>query len=77
MQITYEIIDKDTANRIITETIDIKTLKTELVDIEKQIEDAEKEPDEITVPNESKLHNLGNLKYRQEEINELLTLING
>lgn len=65
-------INEDTLKRTTTEIINLIPLKKELVDIEAQLIELEKQPDEILVKNEIKFNTIQFLDIRKYEINKLL-----
>ena len=72
--ITYETISKDTLKKVTTteEIIDLKALKKELASLEIEKTALEKEPDEIMMPNDSKIFRQGVVDERIKEIQSLL-----
>ena len=73
MTVTYQ-KTKDTITKITSheEVFDVKKLNTELEEIEVQIKELEKEPDEITAPNDEKFMSIDMLNNRKNKIKELL-----
>jgi len=63
---------KDYLTRTTKEVIDLRPLKAELIEIEKQLVELDKEPDEIMLPNDFKLQELQRLEIRKHEISNLL-----
>ena len=71
---TISLVSKDLVRKTIVEDIDLKPLKLELAEINKQLADLEKEPNEITAPNDSKFGMQAILNSRKAEISKLLNV---
>lgn len=71
---TIILTSKNTLTKTITETIDLRPLKDELTYINSQIAELEKQPDEITVPNDVKFAEINLLNIRKEIINKFLSV---
>jgi hypothetical protein len=63
---------KGTITKVTTEMIYLQPLKDELIEIEKQLVDLEKEPDEVLVPNDEKFLRISQFKDRIFDINKIL-----
>lgn len=72
---TYEKIG-DTLKKITTTevTYDLKALSTELGEIDKQLKELEKEPDEILEPNFRKIMKAEELQERKKILSQILSL---
>jgi len=68
----YISIDKDTIKEVQETIISLKPLRARLVEIKSELEEVEKEPDEILMSNTNKLTRIDDLKKEQTGIKELL-----
>lgn len=71
---TTEIINEDLIRKTVVTEIDLKPLREELANIEREIAELEKQPDEIMMPNMHKHSGISNLINRKEEIYKLLNI---
>jgi len=71
---TWEIVSKDLVKKVTTEEVlfDLKKLRVELGEIDKQLKDAESLPDEILMPNDDKRVLISLLNSRREELNKII-----
>jgi hypothetical protein len=68
--IEYKQIDKNTVQRI--ETIDLKPINNRIAEIEAELKEVEKLPDQIMQFNKDKIDRTIMLKYELEELNNKL-----
>jgi hypothetical protein len=71
---TIKLTAEDTITKTTTETIDLKPLKGELIEIDSRLESLAKQPDEILTANDTKFSEIRRLEQRKEEINNLLKI---